>query len=367
MKKSILFLMSLLMIASITAQENKVKTYQIKSGYIKYKPIGKGAEGTHEIWWDDYGKFVRDEINVIRTTKILGQKDVSKEHSVTITKGKHIWRADLDKNTGTQSVNPMYDMVQNNMGQMSENEQEQAANDLLKSLGGEKSGKESFMGYECEITKMWGSKVWMYKGIALKSESKMMGVHSGEEAVEFKPNIKVSTSKFEPLSTITYEKTPGFDEAFAEMDEEDGETKKMVPLTYSFDKFKARMQNHNPEGYMRMGPMNMMNQGIYTCVWMKGENDMTAVSAMSMQNTQEFDVKEFENMKGIETFTHKGHRCYYGSPDMEAYGNDMEEDAEDPASILIVVYKNHDMLLMLTGQPDKSKVELIKILNKFDF
>lgn len=367
MKKSILFLMSFCIITGIMAQENKVKTYQIKSGYVKYKPLGKRESGVHEIWWDNYGKHVREEKNITTTTKFFGKKEVSKEHTVTIIKGKNIWSANLEEGTGTQSVNPMYDMVQDNMGQMSESEQEQSANDLLKSLGGKKIGKENFMGYECEITKMWGSKVWMYKGIALKSESKMLGMKSGEEAVDFQPNAKVNPSKFEPLADIDYEKAPGLDEMFGEMGNEEGEMEKIVPLSYPFERFKVQMKKYNPQGYMRMGPMNLMNQGIYTCAWMKGENDMVALSAMSIQNTKELNLKQFSQMKGIETFTSNGNTCYYGKPDPEMYKDDMDEGDEEPMTMLIVVYKKHDMMLMLTGKPDKSKQELLNIHNRFHF
>lgn len=365
MKKTILFLVSLFVIISITAQDNKVKTYKIKSGYVKYKSLNKRESGTHEIWWDNYGDDIREERNITTTTKFFGKKKEEKAHTVDIMKGKLYWKADLETGKGTKGINPMYDSMHEQFGSMSEQEQEQTANSILGSLGGKKNGKENFMGYECEVTKMWGSKIWQYKGVVLKSESKMLGMKSGEVAIDFQPNIKVKSSKFEPLPDINYEQTPGLEEMLGKIGE-DSEMEKIVPLTYPFDKFKAQMQKHNPQGYRRMGPMNMMNQGVYTCVWMKGEYDMTAVSAMSMQNTQEFNFKQFSQIKGIETFTHKGHTCYYGKPDPEMYTDDMEEGEEEPATILIVVYKKHDMLLMLTGQPDKSKAELLNILDKIN-
>ncbi len=76
MKKTMLFLMSLLVLGTISAQEDKVKTYKIKSGYIKYKSLEKHTEGTHEIWWDNYGEYVREMYNTTKTTKFLGKKTV---------------------------------------------------------------------------------------------------------------------------------------------------------------------------------------------------------------------------------------------------------------------------------------------------
>ncbi len=366
MKQTLLFLMSLLMLGTISAQENKVKTYKIKSGYIKYKSLEKHTTGTHEIWWDNYGKDMREVYNTTKTTKFFGKKSVEKRHVVTITKGKYVWTADLEKNTGTQGVNPMYDFVQENMGQMSESEQEQTANSILGSLGGKKEGKGKFMGYTCEITKMWGTKVWMYKGIALKSEGKMLGIKTGEEAIEFKPNISVSASKFEPLPNIEYEKAPGLDEMFAEMEDEDGE--RPTPLTYPFEKFKAKMGKYQPQGYMKMGPMNIQ-KSMYTCAWMRGQNNMIAVSAMSTENNKEFNLNEFSKTKGVETFRHNGHKCYYATPkEMEAYNQEMnQEEAEEAMPILIVIDEKYDMALMLTGKPDKSKAELLEILDTFGF
>ncbi len=372
MKRTLVFLMSLLVLGTISAQENKVKTYKIKSGYIKYKSLEKHTEGTHEIWWDNYGKNMREVYNTTKTTKFFGKKSVEKRHTVTITKGKYVWAADLEKQTGTQGVNPTYDFVQNNMGQMSESEQEQTANSILSSLGGKKEGKGEFMGYTCEITKMWGSKVWMYKGIALKSEGKMLGIKTGEEAVEFKPNIRVSASKFEPLPNIEYEKAPDLNEIFAEMEDEDededDESEDLVPLTYPFEKFKAKMSKYQPQGYMKMGPMNIQ-KSMYTCAWMRGQNNMIGVSAMSTKSNKEFNLNEFSKTKGVETFRYNGHKCYYATPkQMEIYNQGMnQERAEESAPILIVIDEKYDTALMLTGKPDKSKAELLEILDTFGF
>ncbi len=368
MKQTLVFLMSLLMLGTISAQENKVKTYKIKSGYVKYKPLDKHTTGTHEIWWDNYGKNMREVYNTTKTTKLFGKKRVEKRHVVTITKGKYVWTANLEKNTGTQGVNPMYDYIQDNMGQMSEREQEQTANSILGNLGGKKVGTEKFMGYTCEVTKMWGTKVWMYKGVALKSEGKMLGIKTGEEAVEFKPNSNVSASKFEPLSSIKYEKSPGLEDVFAQMDEEDDDDEKPIPLTYPFEKFKEKVGHYQPQGYMKMGPMNIQ-KSMYTCAWMKGQNNMVGVSAMSAKNNKEFNLEEFSKIKGVEKFTHSGHICFYATPkQMEAYNQGMsKEEAEEAMPMLMVIYKEYDMVLMLTGKPDKSKSELLTILDKIGF
>lgn len=353
--KKILFLMSVLMVGNITAQENKVKTYQIKSGYVKYKSLEKHTTGTHELWWDDYGKYVREERNLTKTTKFFGRKKESKEHTVTITKGELIWRANLAENTATKGVNPMYHMMQDNMGEMSENEQQKMANSILGGLGGKKAGKEKFMGYTCEITKMWGSKVWLYKGVALKTESKMLGIKSGEEAIDFKPNIKVNTSKFEPLPNVDYKPDASW---VAYEEEKENPTK---PLPYKFSEFKTKMQSYNPKGYQRMGLLNLKHGQMYTCSWLKSQSEFISVAVASTNNKEKINLEQMGKVKGIEKFLYKGHTCYYGIPEDE---ENAQLDSSEITPVLIVVYKQQKMMMMVSKTSQTGKQELLKIYDK---
>lgn len=357
--KKILFLISVLVVGTITAQENKVKTYQIKSGYVKYKPLNKRVTGTHELWWDNYGEYVREERNLTTTTKFFGRKKESKEHTIIITKGELIWRADLSNNTATKSVNPMYHTVQDNMGEMSENEQQQMANSILGGLGGKKAGKEKFMGYTCEITKMWGSKVWMYKGVALKSESKMLGMKSGEEATVFKPNAAVNTSKFEPLPNVDYKADASW-EAYEE--EKKNPTK---PLPYEFSKFKEKMHAYNPEGYQRMGLLNLKHGQMYTCSWLKNQEEAISVGVVSTDNKEEVNLEEMDRIKGFEKFSYKGHTCYYGVPEYEDEEvNQANTEPEEGMPTLTIVYKKQKMVMIVSKSSQASKQELLKIYDK---
>jgi hypothetical protein len=49
-----------------------------------------------------------------------------------------------------------------------------------------------------------GSKSWIYKGVALKSTAKIMGIKLDEMFTEFKPDISVPASKFVAPKDIEY-------------------------------------------------------------------------------------------------------------------------------------------------------------------
>ncbi len=356
MKRIYLICIAMLISVSMFAQ-NQVKTYKMKSGYIKYN-IGGSSKGTHEIWWDKYGDWKREEKNITTTTRIFGKKNVSKEHTVVITKGKLTWSADLEKNTGNKSINPMYDMMQQQMASMSEQEQEDMAMGVLGGLGGEKIGTGMVMGYQCDIIKAMGTKVWSYKNLPLKTESNMLGFKSSEEVTEFKPDSDVSTSKFEPLSNIDYKIEAGMEEEFeAALNNPDGvgAAKKVATLTYSYDKFKTIMEAYNPDGYMRTGPMNMF--GNYTCIWQKSEDDMMAITVASSENNKEMDLEEMAKMDNVETFSHYGQTCYYLKPKSENSG-------EDLAAVLMIHYKSEKMIVVVAQKPDDSKQSLLKFYDK---
>lgn len=357
MKRIIAITLVSLLALGATAQ-NKVKTYLIKSGHVKYELSGTTA-GSHELWWDNYGDWQREEKNITTTTKVMGFKSVNKEHTVIITKGKMIWTADLEENTGSLGVNPMYDMIQAQYGNMSDAEQEAAGNRMIEGIGGKKEGTGKVLGYTCDIVKAMGSKMWTYKNVPLKRESNIMGIKSGEIATSFTPNAKVSTSKFEPLANISYTKDPSVEAILSEGESEDeASSQEIVPLSYPYAKFAAKMNAYNPSGYRRMGPMQMM--GTYSCIWMVSENNMMAVSAASSENNKEVDMNSLPHTKGIEKFTHKGHTCYYGMPEDE----ETSQADEEATPVLIVYYKSEKMILVLVKQPDSSKQSLLNFYDK---
>lgn len=354
MKKIVLCLaLAVFMCVGISASA-QVKVYKVKSGYISYS-LGGTTSGTHKIWWDNYGDWKREEKNITTVTKMLGMKNETTEHTVVITKGKLVWTADLEKNTGTKAINPMYDMMQAQMGDMSEAEQEDMAMGVLGGLGGQKEGTETINGYECDVIKAMGTKVWNYKNITLKTESNIMGIKSSEVVNEFTPDASVSASKFEPLSNINYTfPDPSIAEDFEEALNNPngvGAAKPVAKLDYPYSKFQTKMNVYNPAGYQRMGPMKMM--GTYSCIWMKSEQDMRGVTVASSENSEDFDLNEIQNAPGVDAFMHNGQKCYYYTP--------TEEDGEEAQPVLMVYYESRKMIMMVISNPNNSKSELLQL------
>ncbi len=72
MKKKLIFiLMTLVFCSNIFAN-----VYGVKSGYVEYKLTGY-EQGTKKLWFDDYGKYIREEFDTVITMELLGQ--VTKE------------------------------------------------------------------------------------------------------------------------------------------------------------------------------------------------------------------------------------------------------------------------------------------------
>jgi len=132
---------------------------------------------------------------------------VNKEevHTVTIMIGDKFWSANLLDNTGQKGIMPYYDAAQEIAQDLSDAEAQQLEQQLMDALGGEKLGSETFLNRTCEVMKIMGAKAWVYKGILLKSEAKIMGIEANEMATSFKENMAVPASKFAPLSHINYE------------------------------------------------------------------------------------------------------------------------------------------------------------------
>ena len=67
-----------------------------------------------------------------------------------------------------------------------------SAKEMMLSMGGTKTGEESILGNLCEVWEAKHMKLWLYKGIILKSKVRIMGRTHTTEATNIQFNISVS-------------------------------------------------------------------------------------------------------------------------------------------------------------------------------
>ncbi|SMO80386.1 hypothetical protein SAMN06265379_10840 [Saccharicrinis carchari] len=349
-----LFIIALTIIG-LNVQAQEAKTYLIKSGYIKYQLSGS-TKGTKELWWDDYGRKTCETEKSTTTTKMFGIKNTEEKHATTVIVKDKFWVADYIDNMGSKGRVPMYQEGQDIVGDMTEKEQQEFADEVLASMGGKKMGTESLNGYTCDIIKLMGVKTWIHKGLALKTEGKILGIETNEMFVEFKPKMSVSSSKFNPPSGVQFEglaaqaDAQGFGSLFGGMEdlqEEENEDEEFTPVDYPFDKFSKIVKDCNIEGYRCVNVRTM--DGMHVASFMKGLNSIM-VMAQSDEN-----MGDDEEVDSFETFEHNGRTCHYG---------DLEEDN---GSAIIVEYPSDDMIVTFMAIPKKSKNDLIKIVNRMQF
>lgn len=360
MRNLLLTLLCALFLATTnTNAQQQAQQYAIKSGYAIYNLTGN-TTGTKSVYWDNYGTTTLTEIKSKTVTKMFGMKSEEEAHTITLIKEDKYWSADLLDNSGSKGTLPYYSEAKEYAESMTEKEQEELANELLSSMGGERLGNESVEGYTCEVISLMGAKSWIYKGIVLKSEAKIMGIESNEVITEFKPNTKVSSSKFMPYDGVEYTDMSQASEQyggnpFAQMaaamemqDEyEEEEEEEIVPVNYSYEKFKSVTSSFSYPSYTFRG--NNSFEGQHMCVFSKGISSTITIVATSRKNAEDDEDEE------LETFTYKGKKCHFGSLD------------EDDGSALLVEYPQNDMYIIIATEPEMSKQALLDMHEQLDF
>jgi len=353
MKKIFLFGLALILTLQIQAQ-NQAKRFVIKSGRIVYELSGS-TTGTKTIYFDNYGDKFHEHEKSVTEVKMFGMTDITKIDKITIMNGEKFWTVDNIEGDNMQGTLPYYKSSHEMVNNMSEAEQKKMADDMLKSMGGQKQGIEEVLGYDCEKINVMGADTWIYRGMALKSEVNVMGIVSNEVAVEFEENPSLSKSLFEAPSGKDFEDLDQMQQAaFVSMDMSmsiDEEEDDIVPISYPFEKFQKAMNNFNPEGYAKT--MVMQQDGQHIALYMQGLGNVISVMATSDENM----VEEEEDFAQFESFRHDGKTMHYG---------DLTEDGM-VAKALIIPYEEHDMYILLLAAPGKDKEAMLDMADQLDF
>ncbi len=118
--------------------------------------------------------------------------------------------------------------------------------DMMKSAGGKKTGKEKILGYNCDIREVMGSKIWMYKGVPLKTENNMMGTTYINEAVKARFDIEVPDKYFRLPDYPVVDAGAMMNMEAGEDMQRDLENARKGPVL-SYDEFKQKMLTDNPD------------------------------------------------------------------------------------------------------------------------
>ncbi len=331
--------------------------YAIKSGYIKYELTGN-TNGTEELWWSDYGAKTRTLTKSKTVTNVLGVKSEEKVHKLEIIDKGTAYIVDYIKGENTKMTVP-YQPSKKLRSDMTDAERKKVEDDILKSFGGKRLGKETVKGYGCDKIEVMGMTSWIYKGVTLKSSGEVFGVKLSKKFLVFEPNSKVSASKFLPPKGIKFEEPLNNTEnnpfaLFAsEMnkEQEDEETPSdIVPTQYPFETFQEKVNDFMYESYQKMMELNNTG-GVHSAMFMKGFSGSLTVIAASRKNS------DFTSVVDAKSFTHNGKKCYYKT----------DNENGESASILLIDIPKYDSYIMISASPKTEKEEILLIADEFDF
>jgi len=328
---------------------SQAQTYALKSGFVAYELTGH-TTGTKKIWWDQYGRVTKTEINSVTDN---GHGKTIEERKIIVTQDAKMWTIDLIENTGQMITNPFYEMADHLTNDLSIEDKKALSRQIIVNLGGKIEGQEKIMSYPCDIVQVMGGKTWIYEGVVLKSEVKALGLVSNETATAFTPNISHPESTFTPNPSYEYVDLDALqDEAMneemgVEMDEdsEDSEAS-LIPLTYRFEKFKSAINSFAIDTYSN--PIVTSGSGMHMAVFSTIEGGGLTIAAMSNKNPSEESVPSFNS------FTHKGHLARYGL-------------SEDETSVLMVDFPEYEMVVILGSIPIISQQQMCDLLDKISF
>lgn len=181
----------------------ETKRYEIQSAIIEYVTGSSGnmmgiqtkTEGTSKVVFKGWGDV---ELREERTRSVIMGKEADTHQTTKIDHG-NVYIVDYE-----QKIIHQYDpttLARSQYKDIAKN-----AKEMLRSMGGAKTGNESLLGYDCEIWETQQIKLWLYKGIVLKSVTTIMGLTHTTEATNIQMDVSVSDAALKlpdlPIKTM---------------------------------------------------------------------------------------------------------------------------------------------------------------------
>ena len=207
------------LILATNALNAETKRYEIKSGIVEYAISGGGnmmgiqtnIEGTSKAVFKEWGNVELHE----ETTKsiIMGREEHTRQ-TTKIDAGK-VYVVDYEQKNIVQ-----YDPSM--LIQPEHKELAKSAKEIMLSMGATKTGEETIHDYPCEVWETKHMKLWLHKGVMLKSNARVMGRTHTTEATNIQFNISVSDADLKlpdfPIKTME-----------EKMQEDNGNTPSKIP------------------------------------------------------------------------------------------------------------------------------------------
>jgi hypothetical protein len=186
-------------------QKPTLKRYELRSGIVQYtvKISGKimggkvSGSGTQGLYFKNWGALELREEESTQTTEInvFGNKKKEVVHTHTMDKLDDgiSYSVDFDRKIIYKSLDTGMEIVKG----FAAGDAHKTGKEMLQAMGGEKTGVESVLGYDCEVWDLPGQgKMWVYKGVPLKILISILGVTHSIQATEAKFDISVPDKYF---------------------------------------------------------------------------------------------------------------------------------------------------------------------------
>lgn len=177
------------LILTVSTLHAETKRYEIKSGIIEYAVSGGGnmmeiktqIEGKSKAIFKEWGNI---ELYEDTTKSVIMGKEETTRQTTKIDNG-NVYIVDH-----VQKIIVHYRPEM--LLQSEHKDLTKGSKEILLTMGGRKIGEEAIQGYVCEIWEAQQIKLWLHKGIMLKSETKIMGITHTTLATDIKFDISVA-------------------------------------------------------------------------------------------------------------------------------------------------------------------------------
>lgn len=180
--------------ACATSHEDPtMKRYPIKSGIVKYEYFGDLRMGSETVYFDRWGMR-----QASYTDSEMGGMT---ERRLVLIDGEWTYNINFQTMAGTKGETPFYkSMTEGSVSKDWTNELDA----VMEQSGGELVGTEVLDGRKCNLwrIKHMNMNVWMWKGLPMKSETRMAGSLITRIATDVQVDVEIPDDKFQVPDSV---------------------------------------------------------------------------------------------------------------------------------------------------------------------